>query len=74
MTTPINSTPINSSPMGCMHNGLPDTSIHDIIEHIGNFRFGDAVRDMTDPRSPIEVNFGDRTVEQTNTPTDKKDT
>lgn len=51
-------TPINSMPMGCMHNGLPDTSIHDIIEHIGNCRFGDAFRDMTDPRSPSEVNFG----------------
>lgn len=53
-------------PMGCMHNGLPDTSIHDIIEHIGNCRFGDAFRDMTDPRSPSEVNFGNRTVEQSN--------
>lgn len=67
-------TPIHSIPVGCMHNGLPETSIHHVIEHIGNFRFGDAIRDMTDPRSPSEVNFGNRTVEQSNRSTDKKDT
>ncbi|MGL4348562.1 MAG: hypothetical protein ACRCSV_03800 [Chlamydiales bacterium] len=67
-------TPISSTPVGCMHNGLPETSASDVIEHIGNFRFGDAIRDMIDPRSPSEVNFGDRTMEQSNRSTDKKDT
>lgn len=65
-------TPINSTPLACVHNGLPDTSFPDIVEHIGNFRFGDAIRDMIDPRSPNEVNFGNRTVEQVNAPDTKE--
>lgn len=67
MTTPINSTPI-----GCMHNGLPETSKWDIIEHCMDKDFGKAFRDVADPHSPSEVNFGNRTVEQSNT-TDTKE-
>lgn len=29
----IMTTPINSTPVACVHNGLPDTSFSDIIEH-----------------------------------------
>lgn len=67
MTTPTNSSSTNSSPMGCMHNGLENTSKWDVIEHIMEREVGKAFRDVVDPHSPNEVNFGNRTIEQTNT-------
>ena len=66
-------TPIHSTPVACMHNGLSETSASDIIEHIGDFQFGNAIRDMIDPRSPNEVNLAERTVEQSNASTNNKD-